>query len=156
MNRRSRGWLLGVLILGGCAVVTTAKFEQRYGTPAPRDRIVEALPAGDVQHLLSVVRARERGYTVRRWESGNAEGIRGGMDGELIAATALTPKRIRPSPYYRGFCGSIATLFALNWTTRWAIQFAATSPASTSVVLDLLRKYTKGRDSQPYVRAGKI
>jgi len=39
-------WLVAALLVGGCTAYTGVKLEQRYGAPAPRDRVVDVAPAG--------------------------------------------------------------------------------------------------------------
>ena len=39
-----------LLIIAGCTAYTSAQFEKRYGAPAPRDRVVDAVPAGGVDY----------------------------------------------------------------------------------------------------------
>ena len=58
MAQRGRIWIIAVLLIGGCTAYTGVKLEQRYGAPAPRDRIVDVVPAGepdywsDVKHIV--------------------------------------------------------------------------------------------------------
>lgn len=47
-------WIVAVLVFSGCATYTGAKLEQRYGAPAPQDRVVEAVSAGDVDYWNDV------------------------------------------------------------------------------------------------------
>ena len=53
INRRV-GWIAFILIVGGCATYGGAKFEERYGTPAPHDRAVEAVTPGNVDYWSDV------------------------------------------------------------------------------------------------------
>ena len=48
------GSIAATLAIAGCAAYTTAQFEKRYGTPAPRERVVESLPAGQVDYWSDV------------------------------------------------------------------------------------------------------
>lgn len=48
------GWLVATLIVAGCTAYTTAQFEKRYGSPAPRDRTVAAVPSGDIDYWADV------------------------------------------------------------------------------------------------------
>ena len=43
-------WVVTTLIVGGCAAYTTAQFEKRYGEPEPRNRVVEAVPDGEIDY----------------------------------------------------------------------------------------------------------
>ncbi|MGI9343706.1 MAG: fatty acid cis/trans isomerase [Gammaproteobacteria bacterium] len=54
MKHRYKIWILAALIVGGCTAYTGAKLEQRYGAPAPRDRIVDAVPAGEPDYWNDV------------------------------------------------------------------------------------------------------
>jgi hypothetical protein len=54
MNNRRIGWLAIVLILSGCVTYSKAKLEERYGTPAPQDRVVEAVAPGNVNYWTDV------------------------------------------------------------------------------------------------------
>ncbi len=53
INRRV-AWIAAILIVSGCATYTGVKLENRYGTPAPRDRVVEAVTPGDVDYWNDV------------------------------------------------------------------------------------------------------
>jgi len=54
MNTRRIGWLAVVLVLGGCVTYGKVKLEERYGTPVPQDRVVEAVTAGNVDYWTDV------------------------------------------------------------------------------------------------------
>ena len=53
INRRV-GWIVAVLIIGGCATYTGAKLEQTYGTPVPHQRVVETVATGNVDYWTDV------------------------------------------------------------------------------------------------------
>ena len=48
------GWIMAVLVFGGCATYTGSKLEQSYGAPVPQDRVVEAVSTGDVDYWNDV------------------------------------------------------------------------------------------------------
>ncbi|MFW2404903.1 MAG: fatty acid cis/trans isomerase, partial [Gammaproteobacteria bacterium] len=50
MIDRRLAWIVITLVVGGCAAYTTAQFDKRYGNPAPRDRVVASVPAGDIDY----------------------------------------------------------------------------------------------------------
>ena len=54
MINRKVGWIAAILIVSGCATYGGVKFEQHYGAPAPRDRVVEAVPPGGVDYWSDV------------------------------------------------------------------------------------------------------
>ena len=57
MRRETRQrliWAAGIVLLAGCTAYTTAQFEKRYGAPAPRDRVVDAVPAGEIDYWADV------------------------------------------------------------------------------------------------------
>ena len=53
MNRRAF-WITAILIVSGCAAYGGEKLEQRYGTPAPRDRVVETVAPENVDYWSDV------------------------------------------------------------------------------------------------------
>ena len=53
MNRRA-GWITVILIVSGCATYGGATLEQHYGTPAPRDRVVETVAHDNVDYWSDV------------------------------------------------------------------------------------------------------
>ena len=53
MNRRV-GWITAIVIVSGCATYGGAKLEQRYGAPAPRDRVVETVANENVDYWSDV------------------------------------------------------------------------------------------------------
>ena len=52
-NRRT-GWIAVILVVGGCASYGGAKLEQRFGTPAPHDRVVEAVAPSGIDYWNDV------------------------------------------------------------------------------------------------------
>ena len=53
INRRA-AWIAAILVTGGCATYGGAKLEQLYGTPAPRDRVVETIADGEIDYWTDV------------------------------------------------------------------------------------------------------
>jgi len=53
MNSRF-GWIVAILVFGGCATYSGTKLEQTYGTPVPHDRVVEAVSAEEVDYWNDV------------------------------------------------------------------------------------------------------
>jgi len=54
MTDRRVAWIAAILIVSGCNAYTGVKLEQRYGTPAPRDRVVASVPPGDMDYWTDV------------------------------------------------------------------------------------------------------
>ena len=54
MISRRAAWVATILVISGCATYGGAKLEQLYGTPEPRDRIVETVKQGDVDYWTDV------------------------------------------------------------------------------------------------------
>ena len=54
MINRKVGWIAVILIFSGCVTYTGVKLEQRYGTPTPRDRVVDAVTPGNVDYWNDV------------------------------------------------------------------------------------------------------
>ena len=54
MSNRSIGFIAAILIVSGCAGFGASKLEQRFGTPAPHDRVIEAVEVGDVDYWNDV------------------------------------------------------------------------------------------------------
>ena len=53
MNSRF-GWIVAILVFGGCTTYSGTKLEQTYGTPVPHDRVVEAVSAEEVDYWNDV------------------------------------------------------------------------------------------------------
>lgn len=53
MNRIA-GWIAAILIVGGCAAYGESKLEQRYGTAAPRERVVDTVADENVDYWSDV------------------------------------------------------------------------------------------------------
>jgi hypothetical protein len=51
---RRVGWIVAVLIIGGCATYSGTKLEQSYGTPVAQERVVETVAAGNVDYWTEV------------------------------------------------------------------------------------------------------
>ena len=47
-------WVVIILAIGGCATYSAKKMEQRFGVSEPRERVVEAVPAGHVDYWSEV------------------------------------------------------------------------------------------------------
>jgi len=47
-------WIATILFVVGCGTYTTVKFDQRYGEPAPRERLVESMPADSPDYWTEV------------------------------------------------------------------------------------------------------
>ena len=54
MSNRSIGYILAVLVISGCATFGASKFEQQFGKPEPRDRVIEATATGTVDYWADV------------------------------------------------------------------------------------------------------
>ncbi len=54
MINRTVGWIVAVLIIGGCATYTGTKLEQTYGAPVPHERVVETVATGNVDYWTDV------------------------------------------------------------------------------------------------------
>ena len=54
MNNRSVSYIAALLIVSGCAGFGASKLEQRFGQPAPHERVVEATAPGDVDYWTDV------------------------------------------------------------------------------------------------------
>ena len=47
-------WIVATLVLGGCAAYTASQMEQRYGESEPRDRVVDVVPAENIDYWNEV------------------------------------------------------------------------------------------------------
>ena len=48
------GWVVAILVFGGCATYSGTKLEQTYGAPVPHDRLVEAVSVEEVDYWSDV------------------------------------------------------------------------------------------------------
>ena len=62
MMNRKFSWIVVIIIVSGCATYTGVQLERQYGTPAPRDRVVEAVPPGHVDYWNDVKPVIEQRY----------------------------------------------------------------------------------------------
>ncbi|MBT8441229.1 MAG: fatty acid cis/trans isomerase, partial [Gammaproteobacteria bacterium] len=92
MTHRQGLWLVATLIIGGCAAYTAGQFEKRYGAAAPRDRVVAAVPAGDMDYWSDVKPVIEQRCVVChacydapcQLKMSSIEGIERGASPELV------------------------------------------------------------------------
>jgi hypothetical protein len=54
MIDRRVGWIMAILVFGGCATYTGTTLEKSYGAPVPQNRVVEAVSQGDVDYWNDV------------------------------------------------------------------------------------------------------
>ncbi len=47
-------WFAGIAFAAGCTAIGSSQYAERFGTPEPRERVVERLPAGDVDYWRDV------------------------------------------------------------------------------------------------------
>ena len=91
MNRRA-AWIAAILVTGGCAAYGSAKLEQLYGTPAPRDRVVATVAQGKVDYWTDVKPVIEQRCVVChacydaacQLKMSSIEGIERGASAEIV------------------------------------------------------------------------
>ena len=85
-------WIATVLFVVGCGTYTTVQFDKRYGEPAPRDRLVESMPAASPDYWTEVKPVIEQRCVVChgcydapcQLKLGSIEGIERGASPEVV------------------------------------------------------------------------
>ena len=47
-------WFAGIAFVAGCTAISSYQYKERFGTPEPRERVVEKLPPGDIDYWRDV------------------------------------------------------------------------------------------------------
>jgi hypothetical protein len=100
-------WSLPTLIIGGCTAYSVTQMEQRFGESMPRDRVVAAVPAGDVDYWNDVKPILEqRCITCHacydspcQLKLSSIEGIERGASPDVV----YNQSRLKPAPTSRLF-----------------------------------------------------
>ncbi|MGI9221968.1 MAG: fatty acid cis/trans isomerase, partial [Woeseiaceae bacterium] len=91
MNRRAV-WITAAIVISGCATFAETKLEQRFGTAAPRDRVVETVAPENVDYWTDVKPVVEQRCVVChacydaacQLKMSSIEGIERGASPELV------------------------------------------------------------------------